>query len=86
MDFAKTHLQNDDDYFKKMLGFYESKVLLFGHNDASHVLRADGAAYSQKNTIPTMKHGGGNMNFWECFAYSGSEELRNTYSTLKSAQ
>ena len=34
------------------------------------IWREDGAAYSQNNTIPTKKHGGGNTMAWGCFAYS----------------
>ena len=61
LDFAKTNLQHDDDYFKKILWSVENKTALFVHNDATHVWREGGAAYSQKNTIPTMKHGCGNF-------------------------
>ena len=40
---------------------WQSKIELFGPNDATHAWRDEGAAYSQKNTIPTTKHGGGGL-------------------------
>ena len=74
LDFDKTNLQRYDDYFKKRFLSDESKIVIFGHNDATHVWREDGAVYSQKNTIPTMKHGCGNIMVCGCFA---TEELKN---------
>ena len=86
MDCAKTNLQLDNDYFKKILLSDVSKIELFGYRDANHVWREDGAAYSQKNTITTMKHGGGNIMVWRCFVCSRAEELRIIDSTMKLVQ
>ena len=86
LDCVKTKFQRDKDYFKKVFWSDESKIELFGHNDATHVWREDGAAYSQQSTIPTMKHGSGNIMVCGCFAYSETEELRNIDSTMKSAK
>ena len=61
LDCAKTNLQHCNDYLKQISWYDKSKNELFGHNDATHVWREDGAAYSQKNTISTMKHGGGRI-------------------------
>lgn len=86
LEFAKTNLQYNDDYFKQILWSDESKIELYGHNDATHVWREDGAAYIQKNTIPTVKHGGGSIMVWGCFAYNGTGELRIIDDTLNSAK
>ena len=40
----------------------ETKIELFSHNDVSHVWRKKGEAYNPKNTVPTVKHGGGSIN------------------------
>ena len=64
----------------------EIKIVLFGHNDATQVWGEDGAAYSQKSTIPSMKHGCGNIMVCGCFLYSGSEELITIGSTIKLAK
>ena len=79
-------MQHDEDYLKKILWSDEIKIVLFGHNDATHVWREDGAAQSQKNTIPTKKHGGGNIMVCGSFVYSGTEELIIIGTTMKSAK
>ena len=45
----------------------ETKIELFSHNDVSHVWRKKGEAYNPKNTVPTVKHGGGSIMMWGCF-------------------
>ena len=86
LEFPKTNLLQYNDYFKLILWSDESKILLSRHNNATHVWVVIVAAYSQKNTIPTMKHGGSNILIREFFSYSGTEEIRVIYSTVKSAK
>ena len=64
----------------------ENKFELVGNNGATHAWKEDEAAYSQKNTIPIMKHGGDSIMVWGFFAYTWTEELRIVDSTKKSAQ
>src|SRR4029434_3853105 len=42
----------------------ETKIKLFGINLTCHVWRGKNAEY---DTIPTFKHGGGNIMLWGCF-------------------
>ena len=49
----------------------ETKIELFGHNDHRYVWRKKGEACKPKNTMPTVKHGGGSMMLWRCFAAGG---------------
>ena len=44
---------------------------MFGHNYRNHVRRKDGEAYSPKNTVPTVKFGGGSIMIWWCFSMKG---------------
>ena len=48
--------------WEKMLWSAETKIELFGINLTCHVWREG------KNTIPTIKHGGGNIMLWGCFS------------------
>ncbi len=45
----------------------ETKIQLFGINSTRRVWRRRNAAHDPKNTIPTVKHGGGNIMLWGCF-------------------
>lgn len=45
---------------------------LFGHIDQPYVWRIKGDAFIPKNTIPTVKHGGGSIILWGCFAGKGT--------------
>ncbi len=49
----------------------ETKIQLFGINSSRRVWRRRNAAYDPKNTIPTVKHGGGNIMLWGVFLLRG---------------
>ena len=59
--FATAHGDKDRTFWRNVLRSNETKVELFGHNDHRYVWRKKGEACNPKNTIPTVKYGGGIM-------------------------
>ncbi|KAK3556765.1 hypothetical protein QTP70_016689 [Hemibagrus guttatus] len=64
----------------------ETKIELFGHNDVDFIWCKKGEAFNPKNTIPTVKHGGGNLMFWGCFSAGGPGNLITVNGTMKKEQ
>ncbi len=89
----KAHLQarlkfaNDsEENWVKVLWSDESKIELFGINSTRRVWRRRrNAAYDPKNTIPTVKHGGGNIMLWGCFSAKGTGQLQRIKGTMYGA-
>ena len=73
--FARGHLKQDPSFWSNILWSDETKLELFGHMDVQYVWRRKGEAYNPKNTVPTVKHGGGNIILWGCFSSSGTGNL-----------
>lgn len=56
---------------------------LLGHNAQQYVWRRKGEAFDPKNTMPTIKHGGGSIMLWGCFAANGTGALQRVNGTMK---
>ena len=69
--FKFVRQEKKNSFWEKVLWTYETKIELFGHNNRNHVWGKDGKAYSPKNTVPTVKLGGGSIMIWECFSAKG---------------
>ncbi len=52
----------------------ETKIELFGKNSTRRVWRKKKDEYNPKNTIPTMKHGGGKSCFGGAFQLRGQDD------------
>lgn len=61
----------------------ETKLELFGNSHQLYVHRHTNEAYKENNTT-TVKHGGGSVMFWGCFAASGTGCLESVQGTMKS--
>ncbi|KAI4895152.1 hypothetical protein NFI96_027349 [Prochilodus magdalenae] len=86
LTFANAHLDKEDYFWCSVLWSNETKIKLFGHNDVCTIWCKKGEAFNPKNTIPTVKHGGGNLMFWGCFSANGPGNLLAVNGTMKKEQ
>uniref|UniRef100_T1E4C8 Transposase n=1 Tax=Crotalus horridus TaxID=35024 RepID=T1E4C8_CROHD len=70
LKFAKEHIFHSSTG-KIYCGQMKPKYELFGKNTQHYVWRKKGTAHQHQNLIPTVKHGGGSIMVWGCFAASG---------------
>uniref|UniRef100_A0A4W5NG38 Transposase Tc1-like domain-containing protein n=1 Tax=Hucho hucho TaxID=62062 RepID=A0A4W5NG38_9TELE len=85
LKFANEHLNDSEDNLVKVLWSDETKRELFGINSTRRVWRRRNVAYDPKNTIPTVKHGGGNIMLWGCFSAKGTGQLHRIKGTMDGA-
>ncbi len=83
---ARLMFANDSEKnWVKVLWSDETKIQLFGINSTRRVWRRRNAAYDPKKTIPTIKHGGGNIMLWRCFSAKGTGQLHRIKGTMDGA-
>ncbi len=69
----------------KVLWSDETQIELFGINSTRRVWKRRNAAYDPKNTIPTIKHGGGKLCFGGVFSAEGTGQLHRIKGTMDGA-
>ncbi|KAI4895408.1 hypothetical protein NFI96_001467 [Prochilodus magdalenae] len=86
LKFANDHLNDPEEEWEKVMWSDEKKKKgLFGLNSTRHVWRKKNDEYNPKNTIPTVKHGGGNIILWGCFSAKGTGRLHRIVGRMDGA-
>ncbi|KAK3544182.1 hypothetical protein QTP86_006029 [Hemibagrus guttatus] len=75
LKFAREHLDDPEEDWENVIWSDETKIELFGKNSTCRVWRRKNAELHPKNTIPTVKHGGGIIMLWGCFSAKGPGRL-----------
>ncbi|KAK6320657.1 hypothetical protein J4Q44_G00097640 [Coregonus suidteri] len=84
LKFANDHLDDPEEEWEKVMWSDETKIKLFGLNSTRRVWRKKDE-YNPKNTIPTVKHGGGNIILWGCFSAKGTGRLHHIEGRMDGA-
>ena len=71
-------MDKPEGYWKIALWTDGTKIEHFGLHEKRYVWRNEKTAFQQKNLILSVKHGGGSIMAWACFAASGSGWLAIT--------
>lgn len=75
LEFALKYIDKPLEFWKQVLWSDESKFELFGRKQRARVWTKPGEKLADKNVQKTMKHGGGSIMMWGCFAWSGVGNL-----------
>uniref|UniRef100_A0A8C4TBF5 Transposase n=1 Tax=Erpetoichthys calabaricus TaxID=27687 RepID=A0A8C4TBF5_ERPCA len=78
------HVDKPQGYWKNVLWTDETKIELFGLNEKCYVWRKENTVFQHKNLMPSVKHGGGSVMVWACFAASGPGQLAFIDGTMNS--
>ena len=81
LKLAKEHLDDPEEAWEKVMWSDETKIELFGINSTRRVWKKRNA----ENTIPTVKHGGGNLLLWGCFSAKGTGQLHRIKGRMNGA-
>uniref|UniRef100_A0AAZ3QRG6 Transposase n=1 Tax=Oncorhynchus tshawytscha TaxID=74940 RepID=A0AAZ3QRG6_ONCTS len=85
LKFANDHLDDPEEEWEKVIWSDETKIELFGLNATRCVWRKKKDEYNTKNTIPTVKHGGGNIVLCGCFSAKETGRLHRSEGRMDGA-
>ena len=75
LEFASKYVTMPDNYWDDVVFTDESKFNIFGNDRKQKVWRKPNTELEKKNLKVTVKHGGGSVMVWGCFAASGVGSL-----------
>lgn len=73
--YARCYREKPLDFWNHVIWSDESKFNLFGSDGKVMVWRTTSEEMDPKCTVPTVKHGGGNVKCWGCFSSAGVGSL-----------
>ncbi|CAJ0967625.1 unnamed protein product [Ranitomeya imitator] len=85
LKFAREHLDDPEEFWENVLWSDETKLELLGRNTTCRVWRKKNTELHPSNTIPTVKHGGGNLMLWGCFSAKGPGRLIRVHERMNGA-
>ncbi len=74
-NFAKEYRMKDETFWNNVIFTDESKYNVFSSDGKVRVWRKPNTEFQKQNLKPTVKHGGGSVMVWGCFAASGVGSL-----------
>lgn len=75
LEFAKSFLNKDLDFWKEVIFSDESKYNIFGSDGRKYVWRKPNTEFQARHVRPTVKHGGGSVLVWGCMSWNGIGNL-----------
>jgi hypothetical protein len=88
LQFAKTHLNMPRSFWENVLWTDETKLRVFflAKHTMSLFTENKMEVFNEKYTFPTVKHGGGSVMFWGCFAASDTGCFECVHGIMKSGE
>ena len=75
LEYARTYREKPLCFWNNVIWSDESKFNLFGSDGTVMIWRSTEEELEPRFTVPTVKHGGGNVKCWGCFSSSGVGNL-----------
>ena len=82
LNYAEMYENKDMDFWKRVLWSDESKLNLFGIDGKIMVWHAPKKGFPSACTVPTVKHGGGNVKVCRCFTWNRVGSLAFIYGNM----